>query len=58
MRINFARALCLGLCVIASPSAWAGPANLVQNGNFATGDFTDWDLSGNLVFNGGPVILH
>jgi hypothetical protein len=36
------------LSVLALASLQAYGRNLVLNGNFATGDFTDWTLSGNL----------
>jgi hypothetical protein len=49
--------LCLAFIVISS----ASHANLIQNGNFATGDFTDWMLvttmNGSLGVGGLPQVI-
>lgn len=46
----------LGVCIVAlALTAWAVPAqasNIVLNGSFETGDFTNWTLGGNTGFTG------
>jgi PEP-CTERM motif len=42
MRTNLLRAAILASAIAAGVSTQATAANLIQNGNFATDDFTDW----------------
>jgi hypothetical protein len=50
MRILLAAAAAIATVAVAGPAK----ANLISNGNFGTGDFTGWTLSGDL--NGGSSV--
>jgi len=39
----------LAICVASAPATFA--QNLIQNGNFGTGDYTDWTTGGNFEFS-------
>ena len=38
-------------CATIAPCATAAPVNLVKNGGFEAGDFTNWTQTGNTTFN-------